>query len=124
MMEIRCFNNKRVPFPVTTRIAEPEADVLGQMRTPVEGNDANVIVRLQDQNDITRRLQDLGLAVMIKRKSRRPLIPGDAARIEVVQGLHADLRVSRARRPAASAPPASEREFVRPPDPQPATCAG
>jgi len=47
-------SNGRARLPTT-------GDGLREMRTPIERNDANVVVRLGDNNDVSGRLRDLRL---------------------------------------------------------------
>src|SRR4029453_3463039 len=72
-------DDERIALPVSARISQPLADSLRKVRASIQRNDANVVCRLRDHHDISRRLQDLRLGGQTARDSRRSPIPGDAS---------------------------------------------
>src|SRR5678815_3926660 len=81
-MEIGCFHNERISLPMTARVSLPLPDALWEMGTPVQWNDADVIIGLDNHHDISRRLDDLRLGGDATRNLRRSGVSGDATRVQ------------------------------------------
>src|SRR5262249_49306468 len=77
--EISGVDNQRVALPTTDRVAHPLADVLWQMRTPVQANDADVVDLLSFDGQVSRTLHDLKIAVVAGGEQRwSNVIPSNA----------------------------------------------
>src|SRR4029450_9079079 len=61
--EVRRLDDERRPFPTTTGFARQTLHLLGKMRAPIQGNDANVVNHLDENGDEFRSLQDLIVVV-------------------------------------------------------------
>src|SRR5437899_6912189 len=64
-------DDQRVALPAADRVAHPLADVLWQMRTPVEANDAGIVDLLGFDDDISGTLCDPEIAVVARGQQRR-----------------------------------------------------
>src|SRR5947207_15278543 len=65
-VEVTCFNDERVAFPMTSRASDPLPDILRQLRTPVERDDANVVNHLRQDHHVSLSLNDLIIAVVAR----------------------------------------------------------
>jgi len=94
---VYCLPNGRANPPGSC--GRPEGDA-----TPVEGNDASVVIRLSDDQRVSRNLDELGLSsnacrAVIRSGVAAPehwscIVSRHATRVQVSESLHADLRVS------------------------------
>ena len=57
--EVGRIDDKRLPFPVSSRIPFPQSDGSRQVRAAVQMNDARFVHSLEEQDDVRRRLYDL-----------------------------------------------------------------
>src|SRR5207244_3745176 len=78
--EVRRIDDQGVALPVTARVAVPLPDLLVEMRTAVQRDDA-AIELLVLKDDVVGRLKNLCAAVVVLRKSRHHT--RDAARVGV-----------------------------------------
>jgi hypothetical protein len=84
-VEIRCLDNERVAVPMAARIASPLPDISRDVRPDVQRNDASVMRHLEQDHHVTRRLNNLVIAVVPLRQHRRSgALKDDATIVEVV----------------------------------------
>src|SRR4030095_11199872 len=70
-------------LPTTDRVAHPLTDVLGQVRTPVQANDADIMNLLSFNSHVSGTLHDLKIAVLASGKPRRSdIIPSYTTRAQ------------------------------------------
>src|SRR5438132_11624479 len=69
--EIGGVDYQRIAFPMADRVAQPLADVLGQMGTPIQGNEADVVDLLGFNGHVSGTLYDLKIAVVAGGKQWR-----------------------------------------------------
>src|SRR5207253_7659761 len=62
--EIGRVDDQRISLPMAARIPHPLSNARRQMRTPVEGDDANVVNHLDQNRDVFGRLHDLIIIVV------------------------------------------------------------
>src|SRR6266704_369761 len=62
--EIRCVDDQRIALPAAARVAHQLADVWPQVRTPVQGYDANVVDLLLENRHVSGTLLKLNIAVV------------------------------------------------------------
>src|SRR5213594_3324486 len=72
--EIGGVNHQSVALPAADRVAHPLADILWQMRTPVEANDAGIVDFLGFDEYISGTLCDPEIAVVARRQQRRSYV--------------------------------------------------
>src|SRR5262245_15363601 len=64
IIKIGCFDDKRVAFPLTARIAQVLADRLRQMRAAIERNEPSVMDHFRQNHHVARGLRDsVGIVV-------------------------------------------------------------
>ena len=109
------------------RIAKPLTDVLREMRTPVHGDDADIVDLLGFNGHVSGTLYDLQIAVIARGKQGRPhACPSDTARLQrpVLRAVKfMALFLGRPPQPVSCWLPASREEWF-PPAPQSARFAG
>src|SRR4030095_9430017 len=81
-VKVGCFDHESIALPMASRISQPQTDTLRQMWTPVQWNDAGVVVRLDHDHHVSGCLNDLRLRGDAARNSWWPSIPGDATRVQ------------------------------------------
>src|SRR3989442_14224427 len=69
--EIRGLDNQRVALPTATRVPQPLADPLVEMRTPVQRDDASLVHLFLENGHVTRSLHDLIIIVVAGRDPRQ-----------------------------------------------------
>ncbi len=71
VVEVRRFDDERVAFEATARIALPLADAVRHVRTAIERNHAHRAAHLGVDDDVGRRLDDLVVAVVADARQER-----------------------------------------------------
>src|SRR2546430_10917204 len=66
--EVRRVHNQRIALPPTNRVAQPQMDVLGQVRTVLELNHSRVVPHLHVDSYGSWRLHDLIVVVVARTK--------------------------------------------------------
>src|SRR3989454_4718824 len=69
--EIRGLDNQRAALPMTTRVPQPLADLLVEMRTPVQQDDASLVHLFLQNGHVSRSLHDLIIVVVASRDPRQ-----------------------------------------------------
>ena len=80
--EIRGVDHQRVALPMATRVAQPLADVLIEMPSPIERDDAGLVHLLLKNRHVSRSLHDL-IVVVVPGRDPRQRGANDAALIQV-----------------------------------------
>src|SRR5580704_6279118 len=70
--EIGGFHDERVAFPMTPGIPVPSMEVLGEMRAPIERDNANFAVPFVFDHHVTCGLNNVYIAVVSSWEDRRP----------------------------------------------------
>src|SRR2546426_4163573 len=65
-------DDQRASLPSTARIPEPAADVVWQMRTSIERDNASVVDRLRKEHDVSGSLHDLVVVVVARSGATEP----------------------------------------------------
>src|SRR2546428_7975973 len=69
--EIRGLDNQRAALPMTTRVPQPLADLLVEMRTPVQQDDASLVHLFLQNGHVSSSLHDLIIVVVASRDPRQ-----------------------------------------------------
>jgi len=64
VVEVRGVHDQRTVLPAATRVPQPQADVLAEMRPPVQRDDVSVVVHLDEQHHVSRNLKQLHIMVI------------------------------------------------------------
>src|SRR5436853_1058389 len=69
--EIRGVDDECISLPMSSRVSHPQADVLREMRTPIERDDTDVVNHFVEDRDISGALHNPNIVVVCAGKYRR-----------------------------------------------------